>query len=459
MALTPEQAEQAAAELFGLRGKDERRLTKIKEYMRGEPKLVWLPLGTPRELQALAQMSRVNMMDLVVKATTQQMFVDGYVSDDDTASEIVWGVWQRNRWDRKQIGVHRATATYGVAYGVNMPSQNGVPSLRPVSPCSMTAAYGFDEDWPKMALEDLGGGWWRLYDSTYTYDLTRSSGKGKKRGAKGRGADFEFVPGSATPHDQDVTPVVRYVSDEDLDCPVRGDVEPLFTLQDQVNLITFHLMVAEHYGAHGRKVIIGRMVKELETKLVKASGNTMMTINAEPGDVNIQELSQTDLNGFLESRQSALRMMSAISQTPAHELLGNLANLAAAALVENRESTARKIQERQIVIGESHEQLLGQAGSLLGLDPDPMARIRWKPTLDQRSVQLVNVLDILANKLGVPAEALWGHLPFSSSDIRDFKKAAEGDEEPPSVDPENEPAPEEDGEASEDSSTDPDNVA
>lgn len=422
MALTPIQAQNVAADLFEMRSKDRRRIEKIRDYLTNEARLTWLPLGTPRELQALAQMSRVNMMPLAVKTTTQQMFVDSYLSDDEEAAQIIWGVWQRNRWDRKQIGVHKAAASYGVGYGVVMPSDNGVPSLRPVTPRTMTTAYGVDTDWPRYALEDLTNGTWRLYDETSTYDFERASARDKRSGLGA--ANFKFVEGSVTPHEQDVTPVVRYVSDEDIDDPVLGDVEPLFTLQDQINLITFHLLVAEHYGAHGRKIIIGRMVKELEAKLVKVSANTMMTVNAEPGDVQFEELSQTALDDFIESRQAALRLMGAVGQIPTHELLGSLANLAAAALVESRESTTRKVNERQIIVGESHEQLLGQAGVLLGLETDPMARVRWRPTMDQRAVQMVEMLSILAEKLSVPPQALWNHLPFSASDIEEFRAHA-----------------------------------
>jgi hypothetical protein len=421
--MSPDEAQNVANELFELRSKDRRRIEKIRDYLNNEARLTWLPLGTPRELQALAQMSRVNMMPLAVKATTQQMFVDGYTSVDPDADDLIWNVWQLNRWDRKQIGVHKSAASYGVGYGIVMPGGDGVPALRSASPRTMTTAYGQDTDWPRYALEDRGNGTWRLYDDTDTYDFERAAAKNKRGGAGN--ANFTFIAGSAASHEQDVTPVVRYVSEEDIDDPVLGDVEPLFTLQDQVNLITFHLLVAEHYGAHGRKIIIGRMVKELEARLVKASANTMMTVNAEPGDVQFEELSQTALGDFLTSRQEALRMMAATGQIPAHELLGSLANLAAATLVESRESTGRKVAERQVICGEAHEQLLGQAGTLMGLDVDPMARIRWKPTIDQRAVQLVDLLATISEKLGVPQQALWDQLPFSATDIESFRQQAD----------------------------------
>jgi hypothetical protein len=164
---------------------------------------------------------------------------------------------------------------------------------------------------------------------------------------------------------------VRYLADEDLDFPVRGDVEPNYAVQDQINLTTFSLLVAQHYGAHGQKIIIGKMIDELEKKL-RTSANTTWTIKASPDDVQVVEMNQTQLEGFIESREASLRHLSALSQTPAHELLGNLANLSAATLVEARENQRQKTVERQLVIGESHEQLLGQAGASTGIPVDPM---------------------------------------------------------------------------------------
>lgn len=424
MPLSPSQAEEVASEAFEARSRDRKTLDRIDLYYKGEPDLVWLPLGAPRELQALAQMARVNIMSLVVSATVQQLMVDGYASDDPAGSELVWkDAWQANRMDRKQIGIHRAVGKYGVAYGTVMPGENDMPVLRPVSPRKMTALYGSDPDWPMFALEERDDGTWRLYDDTHTYDLRR--GKRHVRSVQGgrKAITFEMIPGTAAPHEQAVTPVVRYIADEDLDDPVRSDVQPLFPLQDRLNLTSFHLLVAQHYGAHGRRVIISRMMKELEPKLVKNSANTMLTLNANPDEVSLEEFRQTSLDGFLESQDAVVRMMSTLSQTPVQELTGVVANLAAEALVESRESNHRKVRERQTVLGESHEQLLGQAGVLLGVGSDPLARVRWQPSMDLRAIQLVDMLAVVADKLGVPSAALLDHLPFSAADVEEMRAA------------------------------------
>jgi hypothetical protein len=425
--LSPSEAEEIASQAFEESSRDRKRLDRIREYLDADQRLVWLPLGAPRELQALSQMAKVNVLPLVVSSSVQQLFVDGYATESEGNAQIVWGVWQRNRMDRRQLGVHRAAASYGVSYVTVMPGDNGVPVLRAVSPRKMTALYGDDPDWPRFALEQRDDGVWRLYDSTHTYDLRRGKRSVRSSGGGGRRAvTFEMIPGTEAPHEQDVTPVVRYVSDEDLDNAVHGDVEPLFPLQDTINLLSFHQLMGSHYTAHGRRVIISRMVGDIEKKLHKASPNSIMTINAAPEDVRIDEMSQADMSGFLDSRESALRILATLSQTPVSELTGVVANLAAEALVEARESSARKNKERRIVLGESHEQALGQAGTLLGVPLDPMARVRWQPAQDLRAIQMVDMLAVLADKLAIPAAALLDHLPFSGADIEEMRAVVSG---------------------------------
>lgn len=430
--LNPTEAAEKASELYEIRNRERKRLDTIRLYLQGRPELTYLPPDTPRELQALAKMARVPLMKLIVNATTQQMFVDGYQSADTEAADTIWReIWQSNRWDKKQIPLHKSTAAYGVAYGAILPAadDDAPPVIRPLSARKMTAAYGDDDEWPEYALEQRKDGTWWLYDDTGVYELRRLD-KPVRRPGK---TTIVFEQVGFTEHEQDVCPVVRYLADEDLDDPVQGDIEPNMTLQDQINLCTLHLLVAQHYGAHGRKILIGKMMESVEKQL-KSSASTLLAINAHPSDFAVEELSQTQLDGFIAARESAARFAAAISQTPTHELLGTLSNLAAASLVEVRESTARKVAERKVMIGESHEQLLGQAGTLLGIPVDPAARVRWKRLIDARAVQFVELLGLLAEKLGVPEEALWQETPFSDATVAEWRAMA-AEQQPASVTP------------------------
>lgn len=420
MGLSRADAEDHAADLYEIRQKERKRLLKIKAYLNGDPALTWLPQSAPQELQALAAISRIPLMDLVVKGTTQQMFLDGYVCHDEDQAARIWSVWQSNRFDRKQSSIHRAASAYGVAYAVIMPAEgaDAPPVLRPVSPLKMTTAYGMDDDWPDYGLEERPDGTWRLYDEERHYTLKRSERKQRRQGE--RAVTFEYV--DEDPHEQDVCPVVRYLADEDLDVPVRGDIEPIMPLQDVMNLTAFHLLLSQHYGSHGRAIYIGSMTDQLE-KSLRASAGSSLTIKAHPSDFRVDTVPQSDLSGFIESREATARFLAAVSQTPTHELLGTLANLAAASLVEAREATARKVRERETNFGESHEQTLGQAGELLGIPMDPSARVRWQPAQDQRMFQLVEMLGNIADRLDVPTEALISELPFSDATLDSWKEA------------------------------------
>ncbi|GAB3115665.1 hypothetical protein GCM10027160_23340 [Streptomyces calidiresistens] len=416
MALTTSETEDAARDLLRMRGAERPRLEQIRTYLTGDPTLTWLPQGVPQEVRALAAISRVNIVKLVADSTVQSMYVDGYTSA--AADKRIWEIWQRNRMDRKQIGVHRAASVYGAGYVTVLPGKP-VPVMRPHSPRYLTAAYGDDDDWPVYGLLHRGGPKWRLFDDQHVHELETSSDDGNRLVHKGK---FE--------HEQDVCPIVRYLATEDLDDPVVGEIEPLFQLQDQINITTFLLLVAQHYGAHKQRYILGWMAKSEEQKL-KVAASTLLTIPRKPGDVEVGEFAATDLSGYIESREATLRHLAVISQTPANELLGQLVQLSAEALDAVNASNQRKITERQTVIGEAHEQALGQAGSLLGIPVDPFAEIAWKDTERRKLPTVVAALAVLAEKLGVPERELWQMVPgVSQSQTRRWEAAAGHDATP-----------------------------
>jgi len=54
---------------------------------------------------------------------------------------------------------------------------------------------------------------------------------------------------------------------------------------------------------------------------------------------------------------------------------------------------------------------------------DPLARVRWGRQFSQATAPLVTMLTQIAEKLGVPGEALLEHLPFSSTDLVEIRRS------------------------------------
>lgn len=418
MALSEEQAIQQFRDMQEIREAERPRLDNIYAYLRDEQKLGFIPNSAPTEVKDLGQISRVNMMKFVVDAATQKLFVDGFRAPRTAEDDPVWNIWQRNRMDAKQIGIHRGATSYGASYELVLPG-DPVPVIRGLSPRYMTVVYEDDDDWPEYALEVRKDGSYRMYDRTTVYNFKTSGEKEE---------EVELL--NSFSHGAGVCPVVRVRDTDNLDDEVVGQVEPLINLQDQINMTTFGLMVAQHYGAFRQRYILGWMANSEEQKL-RASAAKLWTFEDSPQDIQVGEFDQTDPSGYINSRESTVRYLSAISQTPAHELLGQLVNLSAEALAAANDSHRAKITEIQTVAGEAHEQTLSLAGTLAGYTVDPSAYVRWKDTEPRSMAQMADALGKLAQQLGVPQEELWEMIPdVSQQQVERWRKAAAEQPEP-----------------------------
>jgi hypothetical protein len=394
------------------------RLDWIHDYLRNRQRTVTVPSGVPREVQRLADMAKVNVLPLVVDGVSQSLYVDGYRTGRSADASPAWSIWQSNKMDARQLGVHRSSVSYGASYVTVLPGDTA-PAIRGKSPRRMSSVYGEDDTWPLWALEAVPsqGRWmYRLYDDEAVYFLDGNS----------HGSEVAYV--DTRRHGQGVCPVIRFVNVVDLDDEVVGEVEPLIPLQDQINVTTFGLLVAQHYGAFRQRWILG-WVAESEQEKLHASASRLWTFEDSPDDVKVGEFAETDLKGYLDSREATLRHLASVSQTPAHELVGQLVNLSAEALAAADASQRRKIAERETTFGESWEQVLALAGSADGLEVDPGAQVRWRDTESRSLAQTADALGKLAQMLGVPPRALWEKVPGVTQDdlLRWETLAAEDD--------------------------------
>lgn len=392
MPMSTTEAAEAVRQVWDVRSREQTRLNLIRDYLRGKPDPLLRSVlnGMPSEVRTLAKIARVNMIGLVVNNRVQSMYVDGFRDPASGTDARAWDVWQANKFDARQIGVHRAALAYGASYVTVMPG-DPVPVLRGVSPRKLTATYGDDDTWPLFALEQRNEGW-RLIDNEAVYRFA--------------GDPDAVAPGDIgiELHDAGVTPVIRYRDTDDLDDPVLGLVEPLMPVQDQVNLITFGLLVVVQFAAFKQRAVIGWLAESEEEKL-KASASRLWTF--QDPDIKVEQLDETDPAGYVGSREATIRLLATISQTPVHELLGQLVNLSAEALTAAEASHRRAVTENQTVVGEAHEQMLNLVDSMMGGSASEGAMVRWRDTESRSLGMLVDALGKAVTMLGIPQQALW----------------------------------------------------
>lgn len=408
MPLTPEKAVAQARVMLEWREKEADRLNTVHAYLRGTQRFMWLPSNPPTEVKKIAEMSRVNMLGLVIETMTQAMYVDGYRLPRQADAAPGWELWQRNRMDSRQMAVHRAASAYGAAYVSVLPG-SPVPVIRGASPRDMTVVYGEDDDWPMWALERRRtemGHMFRLFDEEAAYWVAVENGEPR------------FV--EVREHNMGVVPVVRFLDAEDLDGDIVGQVEPLIPLQDQINFTTFNLLVAQHYGAFRQRYILGWMAETEEEKL-RASAAKIWTFEEPPEEIKVGEFEQTEIKGYIESREASLKHLASISQTPAHELVGQLINLSAEALAAAEAAHRRKISERQTGFGEAWEQVFELGGMAGGFETDPEAQVVWRDTETRSVAAVVDALTKLKT-MGVPVEILIERIPgWTQQDVERAK--------------------------------------
>lgn len=394
--LDKQEAVELAKTLIGLRAGERTRLDKIYAYLRGLQPLPLVPSGVPDEVRRLAQMSRVNLVRLVVDVPAESMYVAGYRTADAEDNAPSWMAWQKNRLDAEQTGVHRAALAYGASYVRVLPG-DPTPGIVGLSPRRASCFYGNDSVWPVFAIEDrtpVGGQpTFRLYDTTSVYEFVERAG------------GIELT--ATFDHGLGVTPFVRFRNLHDLDDEQVGEVEPLMPLQDQIDTTTFELLVAQHFQSFRQRYVMG-WTADSEDARAKAGASRFWTFD-DP-EVKVGEFGQVDLTGYLESREATIQHLATISQTPPHHLLGKLVNLSAEALVAAESGHRRKIAERQITFGESWEQVLLLVAVAENRAPDDGAQVRWQDTEARAFAATVDGLMKL-HSMGVPLEMLFEMIP------------------------------------------------
>jgi len=155
---------------------------------------------------------------------------------------------------------------------------------------------------------------------------------------------------------------------------------------------------------------------------------------AEDADTKFGSLPATPLDGFIKAAEADIHALAAVSQTPAHELIGSMANMSADALAAAEASLTRRITRLKHPFGESWEQTLRLAGRVMGDDKaarDFASQMHWADMESRSMAQAADALGKIATMLGVPVEALWERIPgVTQVDIENWRALVAAKDDP-----------------------------
>jgi len=451
-----------AKKLLAILRKDrDEHLLKIDDYLHGRHDDPYMPATADDEYKLLAKRAVSNWMPLIVSTPAQALYVDsfrrGNGASATTGAKSSSKHWQRSRLDARQHAVHRGALGYGHSFTVTEKTKRGVIT-RGLSALRTAAVYedAANDIVPAAAFtvtswpdgDKVGKA--TLWDSRRVYECTFKNGAEK------------VTVGAGKLHGSEECPVTRFAAGVDLEGRTVGVVEPAMVLNDRINQTIFDLLVAQTYGSFKVRYATG-MAPPLKMEPVYADDslapedpdneiigwkpkidpdtgqpipqnidvNAKRFLFAEDENVRFGSLEETPLDGYISSIETGVKHLSALTQTPPHYLLGQIANLSAEALDAAETSLSRKVEEFKSGFGESWERVDRLAAELEGdiaRAEDFEGEVVWRDMESRSLAQAADALGKLRQQLEIPKKGLWRRVPnVTQAELDDWSDLADNE--------------------------------
>jgi hypothetical protein len=437
-----------AIEALSILERDRPRMDRIQRYFDGDHDMPYMPDSAEAEYRMLAKRGITNWMPLLVNTPAQGLYVDNFRKGDSSPlSELShnpeWSCWQRSLMSARQNSIYIDAFKFGHSFVVTERDKKGSVVHRGLSARRTVALY---ED-PVADLDPVAGvyvkKWAKGEDSPGTIIIWDERRKYTLRYLKG---EDPVRTGKGEAHGLDECPVTRFHAYMDLEGNTWGLLEPFMAVQDRINQTIFDLLVAQTYNSFEVRTVTGlappmKMVYNEETglsePLLDADGNPQpdrVYLNASrfmyaaDKEAKFGSLPGGRLDGFIASAELAIRHLSALTQTPPHFLLGQIANISAEALEAAEVSLSRKIDGFRTTFAESWERCFRLSSVLLDLEggDDFSGEVVWRDLGASSLAQSADALGKFAESLGIPTEGLWHRVPgVSRAELVEWKRLAD----------------------------------
>jgi hypothetical protein len=403
-----------------------------------------LPATANEEYTELRDIAPSPWGRLVIGAVAQTLGVTSHRSTADPAeesTETFTEAWRLNGLASRQGGVYRA------ALGQNMAFVTTLPGTRPRTGTPTVRVRGVP------ATEMIA-----FYDVEGEDDFARFSMRGRVQNVEGEkriamevmdeeavywlscdidGSEMRYI--SHEPHPVGKTPVHRFAPHLDLEGRATGEIQPIVPLLRRMDQDVFDRVVVQRFNSWRVRYISGmvRPANEAEERAAKMMLRVTDLLVSESAETKFGTLDPTDIAPYVAAHDADLKDLSAISQTPPHHLLGQMANLSAEALAAAETSLMRKVDEYKLGFGQTWDQVLRSCAFILADTTtdraeaeryltealDYTTEVRWKDSSARSLSQAADALGKIATQLGVPVEMLWEQLPFWKKEDTDKAKS------------------------------------
>ena len=355
--------------------------------------------------------------------------------DDDAKS-----IWVANDMDLQSATIHNLAAKYGLAYALVSPAgpDDDYPVITAEDP--RTCIVYRDPMRPTRALaalrmwtDDIEGRVLAILytpDTIFTYEgpetsfiqrMTIEQVVNTLTGESGGPGSFTLVGTFDNPIGE--VPVVEFVwRPNSAMLPEAEAGRDVCVVQDRINATILDRIVISRTQAYKQRHVTG-LTSGNKNKVDWDPGSDMVWV-AESPDVKFGEFSTADIRQILEAIRDDVSDIAAITQTPAHYLMGKLANVSGETLAQAEAGLVKKTKLRMKSMGWSHERVLKLAFAYMN-DPratEVDAEVLWEDPEQNALVDLASAAAQLA-AAGVPIQLIMEKLGFTSEQIQFAEQA------------------------------------
>lgn len=367
-----------------------------------------LPQGDLRYMRALGHLRRLaptNYIGLITTTPVERMQVQGFrFGDPGTADDDAAEIWSNSDMDLQSHTIHMNAAKYGVAYALVSPPRPGekYPTITSEDPrCSIVYR---DPTRPTKALaglrmwedEILGrilavlylpeGAYGFIGPYVYqTQGFTITDLKERLLNQMPSGAGFQRAGFVANPPSAQEVALTEYVWRPDTGPIPQGECgRDVRIIQDRINQTIFQRMCISHFQAYKQRWATGISLPKPQKGQTKGDPpfdpgfDTLWGVSDEKAKFG--EFSATDITQILEAVRDDIGDIAALTKTPAHYLMGKMANISGETLTQAESGLVSKTQIRMSSMGWSHERVMKLCFAWMDDDRavSPQAAVLWE---------------------------------------------------------------------------------
>lgn len=419
------------------------------------------PKGSKEYMAALRQFKRLattNYIGLITTAPVERMYVRGFrFGDVGAADDEAKQIWACNDMDMQQTAIHQHAAIFGLGYALVTPpddDSDGYPIITVEDP--RTAIVYHDPMRPNKRVaglrlwqDDLSGRVLAiLYRPEGAYGFLGPQGvelqnmtlfdlKNRLLGLGLAGGGFEpagFIP---NPDGFSDIPLVEYIWRPNSGQIPWGECDySLQVIQDRLNQTVYDRIAISYFQAYRQRYATGIKTDQGGRKNPQGEAPFRPGVNTfwatQSPDAKFGEFSTADITQILEAIRDDISDMAAISKTPAHYLMGKMANISGETLTQVESGLTSKTQIRMTTMGWSHIQVMKLCFAFMGnmsKYEDHDAATMWSDPGKQLTADLA-LAGQQWSAIGIPLELIMERQGFAPDEIAfAVKKKAEADQQ------------------------------